>query len=252
MNSVMRFIVWGVMPARNAGRWRHRLGRRPAHGDVGRGDRHVARVPAGAALARSARSARCPSRWPIHWPRRRATAVGSFPDRCRLSRTPREGAFAASPAVDLRAAQRRGDLVARRADDVPRAAVVRPDDDRLDDADGDRPRSRAASHRAARHSQRRRRFTSGCGEGDARLRPRPRATDAVDTSAARGRPAVVPAAAGARLRARLLHRAVLLRPADRVAGARRRGLGDAHPGERGRGGRLPAHDPPRACRRPGC
>ena len=61
--------------------------------------------------------------------------------------------------------------------------------------------------------------------------------------------ALVPAVARARLRARLLHRAVLLRPADRAAGAGRRGLGDAHAGERLRRGRLPAHDPPRARRR---
>ena len=106
------------------------------------------------------------------------------------------------------------------------------------------------AHRAARHSKRRRRFAPGSGEGDARLRSRTGATDAVDPPAAPGRPALVPASARARLRARVLHRAVLLRSAHRAAGARRRGLDDADAGERRRGGRFPPHDPPRArCRR---
>ena len=51
MNSVMRFIVWGVMPLGMLAGWLHRFGGRPQGGDLGGGDRHLARVPARAAVA---------------------------------------------------------------------------------------------------------------------------------------------------------------------------------------------------------
>ena len=60
------------------------------------------------------------------------------------------------------------------ADDVSRAAVVRADDDRLDDEDGHRARGGAVADRPARHPQRRRRGPARCPKDDARLRRRPR------------------------------------------------------------------------------
>ncbi len=79
MNSVMRFIVWGVIPLGNASRGRDRVDDRPARRDLGRGDRHVARRPAGAAVSRAHAARRCLSQPTTCWRRSRATAVGSLP-----------------------------------------------------------------------------------------------------------------------------------------------------------------------------
>ena len=94
-----------------------------------------------------------------------------------LDLTTRELARSAGGPI-VGAAHRRGHLVARLADDVPRAAVVRPRDDRLGDADERRPRRRARPAGAARHPGRHRRRAARRAADDARRRPRPGAADA--------------------------------------------------------------------------
>ena len=62
MNSVMRFIVWGVIPLGTLDGWRDRVERRPADRDLGRGDRPCRSRSCRCCSRRCARSARCPSR----------------------------------------------------------------------------------------------------------------------------------------------------------------------------------------------
>ncbi len=89
MNSVMRFIVWGVMPLGALIGRCARLVVRPSHRDLGRRDRDVARGPAGAALTRAdaARDAGAG---------RRAAAVGGRGSRRARPRRGRSGAWGAS------------------------------------------------------------------------------------------------------------------------------------------------------------
>ena len=90
MNSVMRFIVWGVMPLGALIGGALALLVRPSHRDLGRRDRDVARRPAGAALTRAdaARDAGAG---------RRAAAVGGGGSRRARPRRGRSGAWRRPP-----------------------------------------------------------------------------------------------------------------------------------------------------------
>ena len=90
MNSVMRFIVWGVMPLGALLGRCARLVVQPSHRDLGRRDRDVARRPAGAALtgADAARDAGAG---------RRAAAVGGRGSRRARPRHGRSGACGRPP-----------------------------------------------------------------------------------------------------------------------------------------------------------
>ena len=85
MNSVMRFIVWGVMPlgALLGGALAYVV-RRP-HRDLGGRDRDVARRAAGAALAGADAARRCPSRSKSRSRPRPRWPAGSCPRRQRAA-----------------------------------------------------------------------------------------------------------------------------------------------------------------------
>ena len=77
----------GRHPARDAHRWCDRVGAGSPRRDLGRGDRHVARLPASTALAGAHAPRDARARGGSSGGGTRARAVGCFRDRCRPSRT---------------------------------------------------------------------------------------------------------------------------------------------------------------------
>ena len=187
MTPSMWFMVWGVMPLVMLAAGAIASAVDVCDGDLGRRDRRVAWVLAGAALP-GARSARCRSRPPIRWPRPKARAVGSFPDRCRPSTTSvkqrspllQRSIFALLSAEVISSLGAQMTFLAlpwfvlTTTGSTTRMGIVLAAE-LLPIALLGIPSGAVVS-------------TPGCGEGDARLRLRPRAADGVDTSAVRGRP----------------------------------------------------------------
>ena len=170
------------------------------------------------------------------------------PARGRAGRTRRWRSRHEPPpgSRDRGAARVTGRLGARLADDVPRAAVVRPRDDGLADEDEHRARGRARAGRDPRHPVRRGDRALGRAPLDARLGPRARTLDRVDPAPPRARLAQLPDAPRARLARRGLHGAVLRVAGADPAGARRARRACRRAGDGSRRGRPSGHLAPRA------
>ena len=155
------------------------------------------------------------------------------------------------PAQPLpcRADRGRDRLVARLADHLPRAAVVRARHHGLSSEDGHRPRSGVGAGRAARDPERSRRRQARCAPHDAAFGSRSCAVDVLDTTPALGGDAQLSGPARDRLCDRLLPGAVLRLAARDPAGARRRGRDDGGAGECGDRGSDDADEPARPGRR---